>query len=79
MKTVQKFFVCGLLTAGLIFVGCGDSGTATGGDSGGDATPAAESAGSDSSSESAGGSDTSSTATGDGEFQMVSLDVPNMT
>ena len=73
MKSIQKYFVFGLfMTAGLIFAGCGE----TASDSG---TSTTESVTPDDSgdSESTDEPDNASTTTGD--FQLVSLNVPNMT
>ena len=90
MKTVQKFFVFGLFaTAGLIFAGCGETDSTSGGGDGGSATATEEtsnegSGGSDAKEEaategSAEKTDGASTAAPSGEFQLVSLNVPNMT
>lgn len=76
MKTVQKFFVFGMLmTAGLIFAGCGD----TGAGGGTTTTPAeTEGGGSGSTEEASEGSDAASLDAASNEFQKVSLKVPNM-
>jgi len=75
MKTVQKYFVFGMLmTAGLIFAGCGDTTT---GDGGGTTEAPAE--GSDSSADGSGTAPDNASTGGSGELQLVSLSVPNMT
>lgn len=76
MKTVQKYFVFGMLmTAGLIFAGCGD--TTTGGGDGSTSTEA-PAEGTESSDGSGSAPDNASTGAS-GELQLVSLSVPNMT
>ena len=88
MKTVQKFFVFGLFaTAGLIFAGCGDTGTT--GDGGGESTATTEATSDDSGGSaakedaegegSADKTDGASAVAPSGELQLVSLNVPNMT
>ena len=81
MKTVQKFFVFGMLmTAALIFAGCGESDTAGSG-GGGDTTPAesSEGSGDNGASEGSDNVENASTNSGSDEFQLVSLNVPKMT
>lgn len=76
MKTVQKYFTFGvLMTAGLIFAGCGD--TTTSGD-GGSATEAPAD-GSGSSDDGSGSTPDNASTGNSGELQLVSLSVPNMT
>jgi hypothetical protein len=74
MKSIQKYFVFGLfMTAGLIFAGCGD----TASDSGTSTTESAAPAGD--SDEGATETPDNASATETGDFQLVSLNVPNMT
>lgn len=77
MKTVQKYFVFGMLmTAGLIFAGCGD--TTGSGDGGSSTTTETPADGSGSSDGSDSAPDNASTEIS-GDMQLVSLSVPNMT
>ena len=77
MKFVQKYSVLSLFLAlGLMFAGCGEAGSTDGGSSD---TTEESSEGSGSSEESSEGSDNASTTEVSGEFQTVSLNVPNMT
>jgi len=72
MKTVQKYFVFGLLmTAGLIFAGCGDT------SGGGTSTDSTDS--SSSTEETTEGSADNASTTEASDIQLVSLTVPNMT
>ena len=81
---VQGYWVLSLfIAAALTFAGCGDTASDSGN---GGTTPAAASDGGDDAggdteegSDAKEGSDNASTEAPSGEFQMVSLNVPNMT
>ena len=76
MRKLQNLFAFGALcAAAILFAGCGTAETGGGGSTGGDSGGSTETEGSDS----AGGSDTSSTTVTTGDYQLVSLNVPNMT
>ncbi len=72
MKSLQKYFVFGVfMTAGLIFAGCGETATDSGTGSSESTTPASDTE----STEKAGNASTMISE----DFQLVSLNVPNMT
>ncbi|MEM9409739.1 MAG: hypothetical protein AAGA30_01415 [Planctomycetota bacterium] len=76
MKVLNYSVLSLLLALGLMFVGCGETAST---DGGGTDTEETSSEGSGSTEEAAEGSDTSSANGISEEFQMVSLNVPNMT
>ena len=77
MKTVQKYWVLSLfMVAGLIFAGCGDTGSSDNGDSG---AKTEDTGGSGDKEEGSGEKAPDNASTSAGEFQLVSLNVPHMT
>ena len=75
MRKLQNLFAFGALcVAAMLFAGCGtaDSGGGGGTDAGSSTTTETEGG-------AAGGSGTTSTTVTSGDFQLVSLNVPNMT